>query len=227
MHSGPSRSSSSASGHGAAQHRHLPGGVDEEEVEDHIQHAGQYADQARRQGVTAGTQHGGIGAHDHQKGQGSGPNGKISRCIRPQGRVCPQPSGQKPADADAKGCCRKAHCKVEDHRLAQHTAGVCLPVGPQILRHLNGKGHVQTGQHPMHEPGAGADDADGGCSRCTDVAYHGRVDVFHRCYHDLLQDGRNAQSQHHLHGVPQRYLFAPAHLRRELLKGNGHWFSLS
>ena len=56
---------------------------------------------------------------------------------------------------------------------------------------------------------------------------HGRVDVFHRCYHDLLQDGWNAQGQHHLHGMPQRYLFAPAHLRRELLKGSGHWFSLS
>lgn len=57
------------------------------------------------------------------------------------------------------------------------------------------------------------------------MPHHGCVDVLHRSYHDLLQDGWDAQCEHHLHGVPQRHLFAPAHLRRKLLKRDGHEFS--
>ena len=42
--------------------------------------------------------------------------------------------------AEARSC--KAHHKVEDHRLAQYTACIVLPVCTQILCHLNGKGHI-------------------------------------------------------------------------------------
>ena len=129
-------------GHCAAKHHHLTGGIDEAEVKDHIQHAGQHADKARCQGIAGGTQHGGVGSHDHQKGQGSRPDGKVGRSIRLQGRISTQPSGQKAADANAEGRSCKAHHKVEDHRLAQHTACIVLPVCTQILCHLNGKGHI-------------------------------------------------------------------------------------
>ena len=213
-------------GHAVAEQLHLPGGVDEEEVEDHVQHAGQHADEARRQGVAGRAQHGGIGAHGHGKGQGSGPDGKVGRGICLQRRVRAQPPGQEAADADAEGCRRAAHHEIEDHGLAQHAPGIVLPVGTQILRHLNGKGHVQARQHPVQQPGAGADDADGCRGRRTDVAHHGRVDVLHGRDHDLLQDGRDAQREHHLQGVPQRHLFAPAHLRRKLFERDGHRFSL-
>ena len=47
-----------------------PGGVDEEEVEDGIQHADQHADEAGGQGIAAGPEHGGVHAHCHGEGQG-------------------------------------------------------------------------------------------------------------------------------------------------------------
>lgn len=77
-----------------------------------------------------------------KKGRGSRPDGKVGRSIRLQGRVGTQPSGQKAADANAEGRSCKAHHKVEDHRLAQYTACIVLPVCTQILCHLNGKGHI-------------------------------------------------------------------------------------
>ena len=54
------------------------------------------------------------------------------------------------------------------------------------------------------------------------MAHHGSVDVLHGRDHDLLQDGRDAQCQHDLRGLPQRHLLALAHFGRELFKGNGH-----
>lgn len=79
----------------------------------------------------------------------------------------------------------------------------------------------------MQQPGAGADDADGCGGRSSDMAHHGGVDVFHGRDHDLLQDGRDAQCQHDLRGLPQRHLLALPHFGRELFKGNGHGFLLT
>ena len=60
----------------------------------------------------------------------------------PAGKGRRPASGQKTADANAEGRSCKAHHKVEDHRLAQYTACIVLPVCTQILCHLNGKGHI-------------------------------------------------------------------------------------
>ena len=46
-----------------------PGGVDEEEVEDGIQHADQHADEAGGQGVACRPEDGGVHAHGHGEGQ--------------------------------------------------------------------------------------------------------------------------------------------------------------
>ena len=54
-----------------AEYRHLPGGVDEEKVEDDIQYAGEDADETRGERITRRAQHGGVGAHGHDEGQGS------------------------------------------------------------------------------------------------------------------------------------------------------------
>ena len=198
------------------------GGVDEDIVEDGIQNAGEHTDQTGGQRVTGGTQHGRVGAHGHGKGQGSRPDGKIGRGIRLQGRVGPQPAGQIPADADAESGRCQTDEQIEQHGLPQHAPGILLPVGTQILCHLNGKRHIQPGQHAVQQPGAGADDADGCGGRSSDMAHHGGVDVFHGRDHDLLQDGRDAQCQHDLRGLPQRHLLALPHFGRELFKGNGH-----
>ena len=45
--------------------------------------------------------------------------------------------------------------------------------------------------------------------------------------HDLLQNGRDAQGQHDLGRLLQRYLLALPHFGRELFKGNGHGFLLT
>ena len=231
MHKGPSRSSKKPSGtpyrKGASGHHHGTGGVDQKEIENDVQQAGGYADKARGQGVTSGAQHGGVGACGHGKGQGSGPDGKIGRGIRLQGRVGPQPAGQIPADADAEGGRRQTDEQVEQHGLPQHAPGILLPVGTQILCHLNGKRHIQPGQHAVQQPGAGADDADGCGGRSSDMAHHGSVDVLHGRDHDLLQNGRDAQGQHDLGRLLQRYLLALPHFGRELFKGNGHGFLLT
>ena len=205
-----------------AEYRHFPGGVDEEKVEDDVQHAGEHADQAGGQGIAGGAQHGGIGAHSHDKGQGSRPDGKIRRSICLQCRVCAQPPGQKPADAHAEGGSGKPYHQIEQHGLPQHAPGVLLAVCAQILRHLNGKRHAQPGQHPVQQPCAGADDADGSGGGGTDMPHHGGVDVLHGGNYDLLQNGRDTQRQRHLCGVAQRHLLALPHPGRELLKGNGH-----
>ena len=44
-------------------HLNMPGGVDEEEVEHHVQRTDQQADQAGRQGVAGGTEHGCVHSH--------------------------------------------------------------------------------------------------------------------------------------------------------------------
>ena len=165
---------------------------------------------------------GGVGAHGHDEGQGSRPDGKIGRSVCLQCRVCAQPPGQKPADAHAKGRCRQTHRQIEQHGLPQNAPGILLAVCAQILCHLNGKRHAQPGQHPVQQPCAGADDANGGCCGGTDMPHHGGVDVLHGGNHDLLQNGRDTQRQRHLCGVAQRHLLALPHPGRELLKCNGH-----
>ena len=204
------------------EHRHFLGGVDEEKVKDDVQHAGEHADEAGGQGVTGGAQHGGIGTHGHDKGQGSRPYCKIGRGICPQCCVCAQPPGQKPADTHAKGCCGKTHYQIEQHGLPQNAPGILLAVCAQILCHLNGKRHAQPGQHSVQQPCAGTDDANGSCCGGADMPHHGRIDVLHGGNYDLLQNGRDAQRQRHLCGVAQRHLLALPHPGRELFKGNGH-----
>ena len=68
--------------------RDSPSGVDEEKVEDDVQYAGEDADEARGKRITRRAQHGGIGAHGHDEGQGSRPDGKIGRSVCLQCRVC-------------------------------------------------------------------------------------------------------------------------------------------
>ena len=205
-----------------AEYRHFPSGVDEEKVEDDVQYAGEDADEARGKRITRRAQHGGIGAHGHDEGQGSRPDGKIGRSVCLQCRVCAQPPGQKPADAHAKGRCRQTHRQIEQHGLPQNATGVLLAVCAQILCHLNGKRHAQPGQHPVQQPCAGTDDANGGCCGGADMPHHGGINVLHGGDHDLLQNGRDAQRQRHLCGVAQRHLLALPHPGRELLKCNGH-----
>ena len=205
-----------------AEYRHLPGGVNEEKVEDDVQYAGEDADEARGQRITGGAQHGGVGAHGHDKGQGSRPYCKIGRSVCLQCRVCAQPPGQKPADTHAKGRCGKTHRQIEQHGLPQNTPGIVLSVCAQILRHLNGKRHAQPGQHPVQQPCAGTDDANGSGGGGTDMPHHGCIDVLHGGNHDLLQNRWDAQRQRHLCGMAQRHLLALAHFGRELFKGNGH-----
>ena len=52
-----------------AEELYLPGGVDEEEVEDHIQRADQHADEAGGQGVAGSPEHGSIHPHRHGEGE--------------------------------------------------------------------------------------------------------------------------------------------------------------
>ncbi len=82
--------------------------------------------------------------------------------------------------------------------MPQYAAGIILPVGSQILGDLDGEGSVQAHQNTVEQPGARADDADGGSSFCTDVAHHGSIDVSHGSDHQLLQNGGDAQRQSHL-----------------------------
>ena len=110
----------------------------------------------------------------------------------------PQPPRQKGADAQAEEGGTHAQDHIEKHGLPQHAAGIILPVGPQILGDLDGEGSVQAHQNTVEQPGAGADDADGSGSFCTDVAHHGSVDVSHGSDHQLLQNGGDAQRQSHL-----------------------------
>jgi len=100
--------------------------------------------------------------------------------------------------------------------------GVLPAVGPEVLGDLDRKRGVQSHKDAVEQPGARADDADGGGGLCADVAHHGGVDVLHGGNYDLLQNGRDAQRQRHLCSVAQRHLLALPHPGRELLKGNGH-----
>ncbi len=71
----------------AEQHQ-LPGGVDEEEVEHHVQRADQHADEAGGQGVAGGSENGAIHPHRHGEGEGRRPDGKVGAGRWPGAR-CP------------------------------------------------------------------------------------------------------------------------------------------
>ena len=203
---------------GLAKQLHLPGGIDEEKVEEDVQHADQHADEAGRQGVTRGPQHGGVHPHGHAERQGCGPDAKVGRSIALQRRVRTQPPGQEPADADAQRRHAAAEEDVEDHGLPQHAPGIILAVGPEILRDLDGKRREQPHQNAVEQPGAGADDADGRRGLGPDVAHHGRVNVLHSRDHQLLQDGGHAQGNGNAGRVAQRDALALPHPGRENIK---------
>ena len=61
----------------------------------------------------------------------------------------------------------------------------------------------------------------------TDSLFHNKLPHDHGRDHDLLQNGRDAQGQHDLGRLLQRYLLALPHFGRELFKGNGHGFLLT
>ena len=205
----------------AEQHQ-LPGGVDEEEVEHHVQRADQHADEAGGQGVAGGPEHGAIHPHRHGEGEGRRPDGEVGAGIGLERDVRPQPPGQEAADADTESRSAEAQHQVEKHGLPQHAPGVLLAVGPEVLGDLDRKCGVQSHKDAVEQPGARADDADGGGGLCADVAHHGGVDVLHRRDHQLLQNGRNAQRQRDAGRVGQRDVLALPHPGRELLQRKCH-----
>ena len=103
-----------------------------------------------------------------------------------------------------KAAAPRPRMQVEKHGLPQHAPGILLAVGPEVLGDLDRKGGVQAHQDAVEQPGAGADDADGGGGLCADVAHHGGVDVLHGRDHQLLQNGRDAQRQRDAGRVGQR-----------------------
>ena len=205
-----------------AEEQDLPGGVDEEEVEHHVQHTDQHADQAGRQGVAGGPEHGCVHSHGHREGEGRRPDGEVGAGIGLERDVRPQPPGQEAADADAESRSAQTQDEVEEHGLPQHAPGVLPAVGPEVLGDLDRKRGVQSHKDAVEQPGARADDADGGGGLCADVAHHGGVDVLHRRDHQLLQNGRDAQRQRDAGRVGQRDVLALPHPGRELLQRKCH-----
>ena len=74
----------------------------------------------------------------------------------------------------------------------------------------------------MEQPCARADDADGSGGLCADVAHHRGVDVLHRCDHQLLQNGGDAQGQGDAGSIGQRNVFALPHPGGDLLQRKCH-----
>ena len=205
-----------------AEEQDLPGGIDEEEVEYHVQRTDQQADQAGRQGVAGGPEHGAIHPHRHGEGEGRRPDGEVGAGTGLERDVRPQPPGQEAADADAESSSAQTQDEVEEHGLPQHAPGVLLSVSPEVLGDLDRKRGVQSHKDAVEQPGARADDADGGGGLCADVAHHGGVDVLHRRDHQLLQNGRDAQRQRDAGRVGQRDVLALPHPGRELLQRKCH-----
>ena len=114
----------------AEQHQ-LPGGVDEEEVEHHVQRADQHADEAGGQGVAGGPEHGAIHPHRHGEGEGRRPDGEVGAGIGLERDVRPQPPGQEAADADTESRSAQTQDEVEEHGLPM-AAVASAPMWPTM-----------------------------------------------------------------------------------------------
>ena len=116
-------------GKGSAQQGNCSGGVDEQRVQDHIQHIGEKVQKHGSFGISRTAKNGAEHVGAKGKGHGAGHNAEIQRGVSPNFLLGPEHGGQGKGKRHTDSADEQAEKDHKPQRLPGDAFGVLLPAG--------------------------------------------------------------------------------------------------
>ena len=187
-------------GEAQAQHLHRAGGVDEQGVENHVEHVDHQVEDHGGLGVPGAADDGAEHVGAQGEGHGAGHDPEVQGGVPPDGGLGAQQGGQREGEGESHRPHEDAEEDGKAQALPHHPPGVLPPAGPQVLGHLHGKADGRRGKKPVEQPGGAGGKAHRRRGLGAQGPHHGGVHVLHQGDHDLLDNGGPGQKQHRAQG---------------------------
>ena len=173
----------------------LPGGIDQQEIQNHIHQIHRHTDLHGRLGVTGGAEDraennaGRPGQHGHVE------NEEILGGLCADLTIHPHPHRNHTAERQGQGREENTHHQNRQHRLGNRALGLFPVPFAEGFGNVGQKADAQGGDGAVDQPVDGGSRTYGGGGAGAQASHHGGVDVLDRRLHQLLQHGGPRQTQ--------------------------------